>query len=154
MPDSFSELRAAGGPNRPWVIAGVATLVVALIGVAIAAGYRLANPREELSLDDVYPLGAYHGTLRAERGGEEPRDVDAVAHLGGKTGTVTFTGTGCTAYFSADGSSTPLTGQCAGLVGDGGSWDVREQRAGIVTVSYSEDGGARISGHLVAGTGS
>ena len=36
MPDSFSELRTAGGPNKPWVVGGVLALIVAIIGVALA----------------------------------------------------------------------------------------------------------------------
>ena len=47
MPDSFSELRTAGGPNKPWVVGGVLALIVAIIGVALAAAYWYANPRPE-----------------------------------------------------------------------------------------------------------
>ena len=36
MPDSFSELRTAGGPNKPWVIGGVLALITAIIGIALA----------------------------------------------------------------------------------------------------------------------
>ena len=47
MPDSFSELRSAGGPNKPWVVGGVLALIVAMIGVALAAAYWYANPKPE-----------------------------------------------------------------------------------------------------------
>ena len=45
MPDSFSELRTAGGPNKPWVIGGVLALITAIIGIALAAAYWYSNPR-------------------------------------------------------------------------------------------------------------
>ena len=38
MPDSFSELRTAGGSNKPWVAGGIFALALALIGVALAGG--------------------------------------------------------------------------------------------------------------------
>ena len=52
MPDSFSDLRTAGGPNKPWVVGGVLALVVAIIGVALAAAYWSAHPAPEAS-DEV-----------------------------------------------------------------------------------------------------
>ena len=53
MPDSFSELRGAGGSNKPWVAAGVSALAVALILIALAAG--IAAPDPQFSAVDAGP---------------------------------------------------------------------------------------------------
>lgn len=150
MPDSFSELRTAGGSNRPWVIAGVIALAIALIGVAAAAGYRYAHPRQELLLGDASPIGPYSGALTPTGGAAEPQPWPVTAVFGGGTATVTLTETGCTAYFDTSLRSVPLTGACAGAIGDG-SWRVEVPERGRVVASYVEDGLVVAEGELTPG---
>lgn len=150
MPDSFSELRPAGGSNRPWVIAGVLALAIALIGVAAAAGYRFAHPRQELLLGDASPVGPYSGSLTPADGAAEPQPWPVTAVFGGSTATVTLTETGCTAYFDASLRSVPLTDACASTIGDG-SWRLEEPERGTVLMAYVEDGIVVAEGELTSG---
>ncbi|WP_144311808.1 hypothetical protein [Corynebacterium imitans] len=76
MPDSFSELRHAGGSNKPWVVGGIFALALALIGVALAGAYWSSQPgadtppatvtvtAQPLSpAADIAPAGTYSGTF-------------------------------------------------------------------------------------------
>ena len=164
MPDSFSELRTAGGPNKPWVVGGVLALIVAIIGVALAAAYWYANPRPEpvnevpetvtvtaqpqLIDDPSAPTGTYTGTLNSLEDDAKVKAWPAVATFGGGTASVTYPLTGCTALIGEDGESIPLTKGC----NDGqGRWDVEKHTPGIVKLTYSEDGKALVEGELSAG---
>ena len=140
MPDSFSELRTAGGPNKPWVVGGVLALIVAIIGVALAAAYWYANPRPEPEstvpetvtvtaqrqspIDDPSaPTGTYTGTLNSLEDDAKVKAWPAVATFGGGTASVTYPLTGCTALIGEGGESIPLTKGC----NDGqGRWDVEK----------------------------
>lgn len=152
MPDSFSELRTAGGPNRPWVIAGVLALAIALVGVAAAAGYRLAHPRQELLLGDASPLGPYSGSLTPAGGAAEPQPWPVTAVFGGSIATVTLTETGCTAYFDASLRSVPLTDACASTIGDG-TWRLDVPERGKVLLTYEEGGRVVADGDLTPSLG-
>ena len=150
MPDSFSELRTAGGSNRPWVLTGVVALTIALIAVAAAAGYRLSHPRQELLLGDASPVGPYSGSLSPTGEAAESQPWPVTAVFGGSTATVTLTETGCTAYFDASLRSVPLTGACAGVIGDG-SWRLEVPERGKVVAAYEEDGRVVVEGELTSG---
>lgn len=165
MPDSFSELRTAGGPNKPWVVGGVLALIVAIIGVALAAAYWYANPRPEPEstvpetvtvtaqpqspIDDPSaPTGIYTGTLNSLEDDAKVKAWPAVATFGGGTASVTYPLTGCTALIGEGGESIPLTKGC----NDGqGRWDVEKHTPGIVKLTYLEDGKALVEGELSAG---
>ena len=165
MPDSFSELRTAGGPNKPWVVGGVLALIVAIIGVALAAAYWYANPRPEpastvpetvtvtaqpqLPSDDPPALtGTYTGTLNSLEEDAKVKAWPAVATFGGGTASVTYPLTGCTALIGDGGDSIPLTKGC----NDGrGRWDVERQAPGIVKLTYLENDEALVEGELSAG---
>ena len=164
MPDSFSELRTAGGPNKPWVVGGVLALIVAIIGVALAAAYWYANPRPEpanevpetvtvtaqpqLIDDPSAPTGTYTGTLNSLEDDAKVKAWPAVATFGGGTASVTYPLTGCTALIGEGGESIPLTKGC----NDGqGRWDVEKQAPGVLKLTYSEDGKALVEGELSAG---
>ncbi|MBA5243339.1 hypothetical protein [Corynebacterium haemomassiliense] len=165
MPDSFSELRTAGGPNKPWVVGGVLALIVAIIGVALAAAYWYANPRPEPEstvpetvtvtaqqqspIDDPSaPTGTYTGTLNSLEDDAKVKAWPAVATFGGGTASVTYPLTGCTALIGVGGESIPLTKGC----NDGqGRWDVEKHTPGIVKLTYLEDGKALVEGELSAG---
>ena len=165
MPDSFSELRTAGGPNKPWVVGGVLALIVAIIGVALAAAYWYANPRPEPEstvpetvtvtaqqhspIDDPSaPTGTYTGTLNSLEDDAKVKAWPAVATFGGGTASVTYPLTGCTALIGEGGESIPLTKGC----NDGqGRWDVEKHTPGIVKLTYLEDGKALVEGELSAG---
>lgn len=181
MADSFSELRTAGGSNKPWVVGGVLAIVIALAGIAIAAGYRIANPRPGLLLNDGSVPGPYTGTMHpgvenrgtADRGGGS---WDGVAVLGQGGGTLTDTETGCTVFIAADGRSVPLNSQCDGAfatgtwavgkspedAGEEGGSDDRDDSedsedsdgtddADRVLLRYSEDGTTVVQGVFTAG---
>ncbi|MDK8878950.1 hypothetical protein [Corynebacterium sp. MSK008] len=164
MPDSFSELRTAGGPNKPWVVGGVLALIVAIIGVALAAAYWYANPRPEpvnevpetvtvtaqpqLIDDPSAPTGTYTGTLNSLEDDAKVKAWPAVATFGGGTASVTYPLTGCTALIGGGGESIPLTKAC----NDGqGRWDVEKQAPGVVKLTYSENDNALVEGELSAG---
>lgn len=164
MPDSFSELRTAGGPNKPWVVGGVLALIVAIIGVALAAAYWYANPRPEpasavpetvtvtaqpqLIDDPSAPTGTYTGTLNSLEDDAKVKAWPAVATFGGGTASVTYPLTGCTALIGEEGESIPLTKGC----NDGqGRWDVEKQAPGVLKLTYSEDEKALVEGELSAG---
>lgn len=172
MPDSFSELRTAGGPNKPWVVGGVLALIVAMIGVALAAAYWYANPRPEPSnevpetvtvtaqaqsqqqpIDDPSdpnaPIaGTYTGTLNSLEENAKVKAWPAVATFGGGTASVTYPLTGCTALIGEDGESIPLTKGC----NDGqGRWDVVKHMPGVVKLTYYEGENALVEGELSAG---
>ena len=165
MPDSFSELRTAGGPNKPWVVGGVLALIVAIIGVALAAAYWYANPRPEpvstvpatvtvtaqpqLPIDDPSaPTGTYTGTLNSLEDNAKVKAWPAVATFGGGTASVTYPLTGCTALIGEGGKSIPLTKGCNN---GQGRWDVEKLEPGIVQLTYSENGNALVEGELSAG---
>ena len=165
MPDSFSELRTAGGPNKPWVVGGVLALIVAIIGVALAAAYWYANPRPEpvstvpatvtvtaqpqLPIDDPSaPTGTYTGTLSSLEDNAKVKAWPAVATFGGGTASVTYPLTGCTALIGEGGQSIPLTKGCNN---GQGRWDVEKLEPGIVQLTYSENGNALVEGELSAG---
>lgn len=105
MPDSFTELRAHGGSNRPWIAAGVSALAVSLILIALAGAYWYANPRPEAEptvpatvtvtaapeplLDDAsgsHPTGTFTGTLVSLQDNAKVQAWPAVATFGGGTG--------------------------------------------------------------------
>ena len=165
MPDSFSELRTAGGPNKPWVVGGVLALMVAMIGVALAAAYWYANPRPEpasdvpatvtvtaqpqLPIDDPSaPTGTYTGTLNSLEDDAKVKAWPAVATFGGGTASVTYPLTGCTALIGEGGQSIPLTKGC----NEGqGRWDVEKLEPGIVRLTYIENDKPLVEGDLSAG---
>ena len=165
MPDSFSELRTAGGPNKPWVVGGVLALIVAMIGVALAAAYWYANPRPEpsdavpatvtvtaqpqLPIDDPSaPTGTYTGTLNSLEDDAKVKAWPAVVTFGGGTASVTYPLTGCTALIGEGGQSIPLTKGC----NEGqGRWDVEKLEPGIVRLTYVEGERALVEGDLSAG---
>ena len=165
MPDSFSELRTAGGPNKPWVVGGVLALIVAMIGVALAAAYWYANPRPEpasavpatvtvtaqpqLPIDDPSaPTGTYTGTLNSLEDDAKVKAWPAVATFGGGTASVTYPLTGCTALIGEGEQSIPLTKGC----NEGqGRWDVEKLEPGIVRLTYIENDKPLVEGDLSAG---
>ena len=165
MPDSFSELRTAGGPNKPWVIGGVLALITAIIAIALAAAYWYSNPRPtppndvpatvtvtaqpKLPIDDPSaPTGTYTGTLNSLEDNAKVKAWPAVATFGGGTASVTYPLTGCTALIAQDGTSIPLTKGC----NDGqGRWDVEKLEPGIVKLRYLEGANALVEGELSAG---
>ncbi len=165
MPDSFSELRSAGGPNKPWVVGGVLALIVAMIGVALAAAYWYANPKPEPANevpetvtvtaqpqprdgDSPSPSGTFTGTLNSLEADAKVKAWPAVATFGGGTASVTYPLTGCTALIGKGGESIPLTKPC----NQGqGTWDVKDKGDGIIVLTYSENGNALVEGELSAG---
>ena len=168
MPDSFSELRTAGGPNKPWVVGGVLALIVAIIGVALAAAYWYANPKPEpvnevpetvtvtaqpQPVDDPSAptetiSGTFTGTLNSLEDDAKVKAWPAVATFGGGTASVTYPLTGCTALIGGGGESIPLTKGC----NDGqGRWDVEKRTPGVVKLTYLEDDIALVEGELSAG---
>lgn len=168
MPDSFSELRTAGGPNKPWVVGGVLALIVAIIGVALAAAYWYANPKPEPAnevpetvtvtaqpqpVDDPSAptetiSGTFTGTLNSLEDDAKVKAWPAVATFGGGTASVTYPLTGCTALIGEGGESIPLTKGC----NDGqGRWDVEKQTPGVVKLTYLEDEIVLVEGELSAG---
>lgn len=168
MPDSFSDLRHAGGSNKPWIAAGVSALAVALILIALAGAWRSANPApepvaavpetvtvtarpQEHLLVDAALHGPYTGTMNAADPAARVKAWPAVAHFGGGTASITYPLTGCTALVSADGVSNPVTKQCSGAVGDG-TWTFDIPEPGLVDVTYSENGAKVAAGVLSAGT--
>lgn len=167
MPDSFSDLRHAGGSNKPWIAAGVSALAVALILVALAGAWRSANPApepvagvpatvtvtaraQEPLLADAPLLGPYSGTMNATDPAARVKAWPAVAQFGGGTASITYPLTGCTALVGADGASTLVTKQCSGAVGNG-TWAFDIPEPGLVEVTYSESGAAVATGVLSAG---
>lgn len=167
MADSFSDLRNAGGSNKPWIAAGVSALAVALILIALAGAWRSANPApepvagvpetvtvtarpQEQLLIDAPLQGPYTGTMNAADPAARVKAWPAVAQFGGGTASVTYPLTGCTALVDADGASKPVTKQCSGAVGDG-TWTFEIPEPGLVEVTYSENGAAVASGVLSAG---
>ena len=168
MPDSFSELRTAGGPNKPWVVGGVLALIVAIIGVALAAAYWYANPKPEpvnevpetvtvtaqpQPVDDPSAptetiSGTFTGTLNSLEDDAKVKAWPAVATFGGGTASVTYPLTGCTALIGEGGESIPLTKWC----NDGqGRWDFEKHTPGVVKLTYLEDDIALVEGELSAG---
>ncbi|MDC7108649.1 hypothetical protein CAFEA_03835 [Corynebacterium afermentans subsp. afermentans] len=168
MPDSFSELRTAGGPNKPWVVGGVLALIVAIIGVALAAAYWYANPKpapvnevpetvtvtaQPQPIDDPPAAtetisGTFTGTLNSLEDDAKVKAWPAVATFGGGTASVTYPLTGCTALIGGGGESIPLTKGC----NDGqGRWDVEKRTPGVVKLTYLEDDIALVEGELSAG---
>lgn len=168
MPDSFSELRTAGGPNKPWVVGGVLALIVAIIGVALAAAYWYANPKPEPAnevpetvtvtaqpqpVDDPSAptetiSGTFTGTLNSLEDDAKVKAWPAVATFGGGTASVTYPLTGCTALIGEGAESIPLTKGC----NDGqGRWDVEKHTPGVVKLTYLEGDIALVEGELSAG---
>ena len=163
MPDSFSELKGAGGSSKPWIAAGVSALAVALILIALAGAWRSANPRPEptsavpetvtvtaqpqLSVDTSLPTGTFTGTLNSLEDHAKVRSWPAVAVFGGGTASVTYPLTGCTVLIEEDGTSVPLTKACSG----NGSWDVETPEPGLVHLTYVENDSALVEGTLSAG---
>lgn len=169
MPDSFTELRAHGGPNRPWIAAGVSALAVSLILIALAGAYWYANPQPEAEqvvpatvtvtaspeplLDDVsgsQPSGTFTGALVSLQDGAKVKAWPAVATFGGGTGSITYPLTGCTAVIARDGTATPLTKQCPAPGGEG-RWSVDTRVDGILRLTYFEGDSALVEGELSPG---
>lgn len=164
MADSFSELRDAGGSNKPWIAAGVSALAVALILVALAGAWWSANPRPEptsavpetvtvtaqpqLAQDPEAPTGTFTGTLNSLEENAKVQAWPAVATFGGGTASVTYPLTGCTALIGEDGQSTPLTKGCNN---GQGRWDVDQIAPGVIKLTYSENSTALVEGELSAG---
>lgn len=165
MPDSFSELRGAGGSNKPWVAAGVSALAVALILIALAGAWWSAQPAPESSvpatvtvtaqpseqlLGDDPLAGTYSGTLNSLDADAKTPAWPAVATFGGGTGSITYPLSGCTALIDESGAATAVTKGCP-AAGGAGRWAVEKQMPGIVRLTYSEDGKALVEGELSLG---
>lgn len=168
MPDSFSELRDAGGSNKPWIAAGVGALAVSLILIALTAAWWYAQPASDtdavpgtvtvtaqasasMSPADAFPAGTYSGTLVSLDPNAKTRSWPAVAVFGGGTGSVTYPTTGCTALIDATSTNHPLTEDCRTTPGVSGTWDVDASQPGLVHLTYAEGGNALVEGTLSAG---
>lgn len=165
MPDSFSELRGAGGSNKPWIAAGVSALAVALVLIALAGAYWSAQPEpessipatvtvtalppEQLLIDDAL-AGTYTGTLVSLDEQAKTPAWPAVATFGGGTASITYPQSGCTALIDGEGFATALTKRCPAPGGEG-RWRVNKQVPGIVHLTYSEDGEDLVEGELSLG---
>ncbi|OEY23597.1 hypothetical protein A0K93_03470 [Corynebacterium sp. BCW_4722] len=165
MPDSFSELRGAGGSNKPWIAAGVSALAVALILIALAGAYWSAQPEpessipatvtvtalppEQLLIDDAL-AGTYTGTLVSLDEQAKTPAWPAVATFGGGTASITYPQSGCTALIDGEGFATALTKRCPAPGGEG-RWRVDKQVPGIVHLTYSEGGKDLVEGELSLG---
>ncbi|WP_175935314.1 hypothetical protein [Corynebacterium sp. Marseille-P4321] len=165
MPDSFSELRGAGGSNKPWIAAGVSALAVALVLIALAGAYWSARPEpessipatvtvtalppEQLLIDDAL-AGTYTGTLVSLDEQAKTPAWPAVATFGGGTASITYPQSGCTALIDGEGFATALTKRCPAPGGEG-RWRVDKQVPGIVHLTYSEGGKDLVEGELSLG---
>lgn len=166
MPDSFSELRTAGGPNRPWIAAGVGALAVSLILIALAAAWWYAQPQPEAdtipatvtvtaqpgpAAQDLAPAGTYSGMLNSLNPDARTPSWPAVAVFGGGTGSVTYPDTGCTTLIDENFTNTPLTEACNTTPGATGEWRVDASEPGLVHLTYLEGDTALVEGTLSAG---
>ncbi|MBL7285555.1 hypothetical protein CKJ81_06355 [Corynebacterium hadale] len=168
MPDSFSELRHAGGSNKPWVAGGVFALALALIGVALAAAYWSSNPHSN-SLPatvtvtaqpsapgpDLAPAGTYSGTfvrLAETTDGANTLSWPVVATFGGGTATVTYPNSGCSALIDATLHHHPLTDKCEAANGADARWEVAVPDNGLVELTYLEDDQRIAGGTLSIGS--
>lgn len=164
MADSFSELRNAGGSNRPWVVCGVVALIVALIGVALAAAYWSAQPKPEAdtlpatvtvtaqpgardSLVDA-PSGTFSGHLNSLDPDAKQLSWPAVISVHEGAGLVTYPLTSCTALVHADGRAEPLSKRCPSPAAQG-RWEFAVDGSGLLHAQYFEGANAEA---LVEGT--
>ena len=164
MSDSFSELRRHGGSNRPWVIGGIAVLVVAALAALAAAGYALTRPADERdpiprvvtvtaqpgpepAAGDLPAPGTYTGWLVSDgpAGQSGFRAALAVTPDGA---VITYLGDGCTALLSPAGGGqwdpSPAAKSCAAT---DGTWALREVTGGIVEAELT-GGDAHVTGSL------
>lgn len=153
MSDSFSQLRSAGGSNKPWVVGGVLALVVSLIGVALAAAYWSAQPKPERSgaptvvtvtafpeapqVRDDAPSGTFQGTLQSHDPDATVAAWPAVFSLHEGQGLVSYPVNGCAALIGHDGKASALTKQCPPST-DEGFWDFSSPEPGIVEARFYE----------------
>lgn len=172
MPDSFSELRSAGGSNKPWVAGGIFALALALIGVALAGAYWSSQPgastppatvtvtaQPAASAPETVPAGTYSGTfnnLRDDARRPQKAAWPVVATFGGGTATVTYPRSGCTALIDASLHNVPLTTHCSSSSGADNAavdarWDIDAPEAGLVELTYFEGDTAVAGGTLSRG---
>lgn len=153
MSDSFSQLRTAGGSNKPWVIGGVLALVVSLIGIALAAAYWSAQPKPEPNgvptvvtvtafpeapqVRDDAPSGTFQGTLQSHSPDAAVAAWPAVFSLHEGQGVVSYPLSGCVALIAHDGSASALTKQCPPTTDDG-LWNFSSPEPGIVEAQFFE----------------
>ncbi|OHF37563.1 hypothetical protein [Corynebacterium sp. HMSC074A01] len=172
MPDSFSELRHAGGSNKPWVAAGVFALALALIGVALAGAYWTSQPGADTAPATVTvtaqpssaapedaPVGTYSGTFNNQR--EDARRPQkaawpVVATFGAGTATVTYPRSGCTTLIDASLHNLPLTKHCSSATGADNAavdarWEISVPEDGLVELTYFEGEEAIAGGTLSRG---
>lgn len=153
MSDSFSQLRTAGGSNKPWVVVGVLALVVSLIGIALAAAYWSAQPKPEPSgaptvvtvtafpeapqARDDAPSGTFQGTLQSHNPEAAVAAWPAVFSLHEGQGMVSYPLNGCVALIAHDGRASALTKQCPPATDDG-FWVFSSPEPGIVEAQFYE----------------
>ena len=166
MADSFSELRGAGGSNKPWIAAGVGALAVSLILIALAAAWWYAQPEPEVdtipatvtvtanpgpSAAELAPAGTYYGMLNSLSEHARTPSWPAVAVFGGGTGTVTYPDSGCTVLIDDTLNNHPLTDACNTTPGAEGRWEIDASDPGLVHLTYLERDTALVEGTLSAG---
>ncbi|WP_291314863.1 hypothetical protein [Corynebacterium sp. UBA2622] len=172
MSDSFSELRRHGGSNRPWVIGGLAVLVVAALAALGAAGWALTRPAEERnpiprvvtvtaqppapSAASPWPAGTpspgtYSGWLfSSSRSGES--GWNAVLTVSGDSAMIAYLNGGCTALLTrADGGQwqpRALNKPCGAT---DAAWTLSQREPGVVEAHQDRDGNDEVKGSLSLG---
>ena len=169
MADSFSELRTAGGSNKPWIAAGVGALAVALILIALAGAWWSAQPERhepqspatvtvtaqprptDKTPGDLAPAGTYTGTLTSLDPNARKESWVAVATFGGGTAAITYPDSGCTTLVDASLINLPITRDCNTTPGRTGIWNIETTTDGLVELTYLEDDTPVVAGTLSAG---
>ncbi|AQQ14853.1 hypothetical protein CGLAU_04395 [Corynebacterium glaucum] len=169
MADSFSELRGAGGSNKPWIAAGVSALAFALIMIALAAAWWSARPQAEpnqlpatvtvtaqpseqtTAPDELAPAGTYSGRFNSLDPATETQSWVAVATFGGGSATLTYPDSGCSVLIDESLDNHPLTQACITTPGTTGTWEIDASEAGLVHMTFLEDNQPIAGGTLSIG---
>lgn len=170
MADSFTDLRTAGGSNKPWVAAGVSALAVALIMIALAGAWWSAQPKpeptnampatvtvtaqpsaQELRSDELAPAGTYTGMFNALNSDTDAQSWVVVATFGGGSAAVTYPDSGCSVLIDDALDNRPLTTACTTTPGTSGRWEIDASEPGLVHLTFLEDDQPVAGGTLSAG---
>lgn len=168
MADSFTDLRDAGGSNKPWIAAGVGALAVALILIALAGAWWSAQPPAEDNRvpdtvtvtaqpgsvdkrDELAPPGTYSGMLTSLDPDARAKAWPAVATFGGGSALVAYPDSGCIALIDDTLRNRPLTDTCNAAPGAEGAWRVDDTDPGLVHLTFLLDGEAIVEGTLSVG---
>lgn len=169
MADSFSELRSAGGSNKPWIAAGVSALAVALIMIALAAAWWSARPQADpnqlpatvtvtaqpseqtTAPGELAPAGTYSGRFNSVDPATESQSWVAVATFGGGSATLTYPDSGCSVLIDGSLDNHPLTKACVTTPGATGTWEIDASEPGLVHMTFLEDNQPIAGGTLSIG---